>query len=281
MGTRKTSRPEERVPYGRLTFRLRQFLIEFDSNFSVADESIMGSREVAKSMSDLTTFIDSVGYEQDSLQKQRFPAFRNLVYRNLQLSQPPKLQKNLKSSEKTPDYSLATTDTTQVDAIDFDQWLAALPLDKQIDYLRQAQSRVERESSDTDYQLVQERDSRARLRSHKIQLYKRYAVALSCILFFFIGAPLGAIIRKGGLGMPAVMSILLYLLYYTVDQFAVKMAKEGVWPIWEGVWMSSALLAVLGIFFTYQALNDSTMLNPEAWKIAFQQWLDKYKKQKN
>jgi lipopolysaccharide export system permease protein len=108
------------------------------------------------------------------------------------------------------------------------------------------------------------------IKSHEIQVQKKFALSLACLLFFFIGAPLGAIIRKGGLGLPAVLSVFLFILYYTIDTLGLKMAKQGVWPVWEGLWLSTLVLAALGAFFTYKAVNDSVMMNPDSWKAIFQ-----------
>jgi lipopolysaccharide export system permease protein len=94
-------------------------------------------------------------------------------------------------------------------------------------------------------------------------------------LFFFIGAPLGSIIRKGGLGMPAVLSVFLFILYYTIDTFGWKMARQGVWPIWEGMWLSTLVLCLLGLFLTYKAVNDSVVINPDAWKEMLQRLIGK------
>jgi lipopolysaccharide export system permease protein len=94
-------------------------------------------------------------------------------------------------------------------------------------------------------------------------------------LFFFIGAPLGAIIRKGGIGMPVVLSVFLFLFYYTIDTLGVKLARQGVVAIWEGMWFSSLVLATLGVFFTYKAVNDSIVMNPDSWKILLQRFFGK------
>lgn len=82
---------------------------------------------------------------------------------------------------------------------------------------------------------------------------------------FFIGAPLGAIIRKGGLGMPVVISVILFIFYYIIDNIGFKMARDGVWEAWQGMWLSSAILAPLGIFLTYKAVNDSVILNADTY----------------
>ena len=86
---------------------------------------------------------------------------------------------------------------------------------------------------------------------------------------FFIGAPLGAIIRKGGLGMPVVVSVVLFIVYYIIDTMGVKMARESVWEVWQGMWLSSAILLPIGVFLTYKAATDSTLFNVDVWKAFF------------
>jgi lipopolysaccharide export system permease protein len=81
------------------------------------------------------------------------------------------------------------------------------------------------------------------------------------LIFFFIGAPLGAIIRKGGLGTPVVVSVLLFIVYYIIDTMGIKMARENVWEVWQGMWLSSFVLLPIGIFLTYKAATDSVLLN--------------------
>ena len=86
-------------------------------------------------------------------------------------------------------------------------------------------------------------------------------------MFFFIGAPLGAIIRKGGLGTPLVISVFLFIVYYIIDNTGYKMARDGKLEVWQGIWLSSAVLLPLGIFFTYKAMRDSAVLNVDAYRL--------------
>ena len=88
----------------------------------------------------------------------------------------------------------------------------------------------------------------------------------SCLIFFFIGAPLGAIIRKGGLGTPLVISVFLFIVYYIIDNTGYKMARDGHWVVWHGMWISTFVLAPLGIYVTYKAMNDSAVFNPDAYR---------------
>lgn len=103
------------------------------------------------------------------------------------------------------------------------------------------------------------------IRRHRIEWHKKITISLSCLLFFFIGAPLGGIIRKGGLGMPVIVSVLVFIIYYVIDNSGYKMARDGKWIIWMGVWLSSSILAPLGFFLTYKSNNDSVVLNADAY----------------
>jgi len=100
-----------------------------------------------------------------------------------------------------------------------------------------------------------------RINLHKIEWHKKFTLSVACIVLFFIGAPLGAIIRKGGLGMPVVFSILIFILYHIVSMSGMKMVKEGALPSYIGMWLSTAILVPIGIFLTYKATTDSVLLD--------------------
>jgi len=101
---------------------------------------------------------------------------------------------------------------------------------------------------------------------YQVEWHRKFTLALSCILLFFIGAPLGAIIKKGGFGLPLVVSLLLFILYYVISIFGEKLVKQGAWEPLEGMWLSSFLLFPLAIFLTYKASRDSQLFNPESYK---------------
>jgi lipopolysaccharide export system permease protein len=123
-----------------------------------------------------------------------------------------------------------------------------------INYARSTNSYITSSSEDFKW--------RAKLISKfDIEFYKKYSVPVACFILFFIGAPLGAIIRKGGLGWPVVISVFFFMLYYVISMIAEKSVKEGVMPAFEGVWLSSFVLLPIGIFLTYKSNNDSVMFN--------------------
>ncbi len=103
------------------------------------------------------------------------------------------------------------------------------------------------------------------LRRHEIEWHKKFTLAAACLIFLFIGAPLGAIIRKGGLGMPAVISTVFFILYYIISLTGEKIVREGIVPSFQGMWMASVILIITGIFLTYKATNDSSMLNIDTY----------------
>jgi lipopolysaccharide export system permease protein len=107
------------------------------------------------------------------------------------------------------------------------------------------------------------------IRSHVNDWHKKITLSLSCLMFFFIGAPLGAIIRKGGLGMPVVVSVLFFVIYFIIDSGATRVAKSGEMNTILGVWMSTLVLTPVGVFFTYQSNRDSVVFNAELYTRFF------------
>ena len=113
------------------------------------------------------------------------------------------------------------------------------------------------------------------MRKHEIELHRKFTLAFACLIFFFIGAPLGAIIRKGGLGAPVVISVVMFIIYYIIDNTGYKMAREAIWPCWTGMWLSSFVLLPIGIFLTYKAATDSGLFNPEVWLKTYERYKKK------
>ena len=101
------------------------------------------------------------------------------------------------------------------------------------------------------------------LRRIDVEMLKKFALSLACFIFFFIGAPLGALIRKGGLGTPAIIAVLFFVLYWVVDITGVKLAKDGAISAAAGVFISSLVLLPIGMAFTWNAINDKSLINTE------------------
>jgi lipopolysaccharide export system permease protein len=102
-----------------------------------------------------------------------------------------------------------------------------------------------------------------------MEWHRKFTLSVACLIFFFIGAPLGAIIRKGGLGMPVVFSIVLFIFYYILMITGEKFAREDAWSMVNGMWFSSMVFMPLGIWLTYKAATDSGILSLESYEIFF------------
>ena len=107
------------------------------------------------------------------------------------------------------------------------------------------------------------------LRRIDIEILKKFALSVACLIFFFIGAPLGALIRKGGLGTPAIISVLFFVAYWVIDISGTKLARDGAVGAFHGVFISSYVLLPTGLFLTWKAINDSSIFNLDAVKSVF------------
>jgi lipopolysaccharide export system permease protein len=98
---------------------------------------------------------------------------------------------------------------------------------------------------------------------HAIEWHRKFTLSFACIVLFLIGAPLGSIIRKGGLGTPLILAIVFFVFFFLLNNFGEKFAKSGEWTAYFGMWMSSLVLIPIGLFLTYKAMRDSQLFNQE------------------
>jgi lipopolysaccharide export system permease protein len=98
---------------------------------------------------------------------------------------------------------------------------------------------------------------------HAIEWHRKFTLSFACIVLFLIGAPLGSIIRKGGLGTPLVLAIVFFVIIFLLNNFGEKFAKSGEWTVYKGMWLSSGILIPIGLFLTYKAMRDSQLFNQE------------------
>ena len=150
--------------------------------------------------------------------------------------------------------------------LDMDSLIQSVKIEKRDQLFESALNISKRRINELQFKSATISDEKMVIRRHQIELLKKYTLSVACLIFFFIGAPLGAIIRKGGLGTPLVISVLLFLFYYIIDNTGYKMARDGRWEVWIGIWLSTFILAPLGIYVTYKAMNDSSVFNPDSYK---------------
>lgn len=117
--------------------------------------------------------------------------------------------------------------------------------------------------------IVNDYETARSIRRRQVEWHRKFSLSFSCLVLFFIGAPLGAIIRKGGLGLPLVISVAFFILFYVISMTGEKFVKEGVWEAWQGMWAASAVLLPIGVFLTTKATTDSQLLDADSWKKFF------------
>ena len=159
----------------------------------------------------------------------------------------------------------------------FAVFFAGLPAKERVTAIQNAQeharSLLENTSvSKTDIDATMEKQRR-----YQIEWQKKFSLSFACIMFFFIGAPLGALIRKGGLGVPMVISVLFFVVYYVLSMTGEKFAREGVYAPWIGLWISTFIILPIGILLFYQATHDSAALMSENYLTFIRKISDKIK----
>lgn len=249
------------VPYRRESFTDKEIMIAFDANFNRMDEGGMRNQYVGKNITELQATIDSVNARVDSIGNVYGNAIKEIPY--LGVSYYKRTYENgvVVNKKQRP--------VTLEVPLDVDSLFQGKNEGTYKGYLTQALNKAKRNRQDYEFRSYAMGDDRKTIRRHAIELQKKFTLSFACIIFFFIGAPLGAIIRKGGLGMPLVISVFLFIFYYIIDNTGYKMARNGSLEVWQGMWLSSAVLLPLGIFFTYKAVNDSAVFNRDAYMNFF------------
>ena len=268
------------VPYRRETFSTKDILIDFDANFTRTDESFMQNQYMGKQLKDLQTSIDSITIRLDSIKAINSKNVYDMSYKKTfskpkrELAQQAETGTGNTATANDAD-SLTKISNEPVKIINFDSLYKAEAPSGQAALLVRAKSNIESVKADYYFKAATLGDEAYKVRRHLTEWHKKFTLSFACMVFFFIGAPLGAIIRKGGLGMPVVISVILFIFYYIIDNIGFKMARDGIWEAWEGMWLSSAILAPLGIFLTYKAVNDSVILNADTYLNAIKNFIGK------
>jgi lipopolysaccharide export system permease protein len=157
--------------------------------------------------------------------------------------------------------------------LDIDSVLKSIPASQRRSLYANAIAQSENTKTDLVIRSGESIMTQNNMRRHQAEYYRKFTLPFTCLVFFFIGAPLGAIIRRGGLGFPVVVSFLLFIVYYIIDNVGYKLARDGVWIAWHGVCLSSFVLFPLGVFITYKANKDSALLNADAYRKLLRRFL--------
>lgn len=241
---------QKNVPYRREAFREKHAIIEFNSDFNMVDAGIMSNQSNSKDMAMLQAGIDSMRVQNDSVGRVYFKEAMNGTY---------KISADLKKADTLK------IEQAHLGEYNVDSLFNVATLSQKQKIISTAVNRAESAGSDWSIKSYSMSQTDTSLRRHMTSWHEKLTLSVACLIFFFIGAPLGGIIRKGGLGMPVVVSVLIFIIYYIINNTGYKMARDGQWVVWMGMWTSTAILAPLGAFLTYKSNNDSVVLNADAY----------------
>lgn len=253
------------VPYRRETFVRKLFIIDFDQNFEMQDADFSGSartkgiRQLRAGADSLVALIDSnarsyyADMERGTLYVPRSARPQGFVMANTS-------QEGIDRSQFVRD-STAKAFALRTDTVPFDTLVARLPMARQHDIVQRALQKATTAGNDLEYRVEIMQYDQRNLNRHKLEIWQKVTLALACLVFFFIGAPLGAIIRKGGLGFPVVVAVVIFIFYYLVNTFGKHLATTGIISPMLGMWFSTMVLTPIGIFLTVKSNNDSVVFN--------------------
>ena len=239
------------VPYRRETFSTKRIVLDFDSGFDMAEVGGIASDARSKGLSKILHDLDSIHEFNDSVGHQYYKESTYSTFYKPQLDKKD-------SVNLMKEVAKATTD--------FDNTYALLPGEKKQAVLQMASNDAKAALNDLEFKSEYSDYLNREDRLHQMEAINKFTLSLSCLIFFFIGAPLGAIIRKGGLGVPVIISVLVFIIFYILDNTGMKMARDDNWTVWFGKMLGTAVLSPIAIFFTYKANNDSVVFNIDLYK---------------
>lgn len=239
------------VPYRRETFTAKKIVLDFDGDFNMADATSLSNDARGKSLKKIFHDIDSLNITYDSI--------GNAYYKDEKMGMyfTPKINKR---------DSLAAIKAGMANNFNIDSTYSHLSTSKKSQVVNDALAKTQAAVNDLDFKSMITKDGDKIINDHEIEAINKFTVALSCLIFFFIGAPLGAIIRKGGLGIPVIISVLVFIVYYILDNSGYRMARGGMWSVWFGKGLAPAVLTPIAVFVTYKANKDSVVFNIDLYK---------------
>ena len=246
------------VPYRRETFSQKRIVLDFDADFNLTDAASLTNNAKGKSLAQIRNDVDSLNHDYDSIGRMFYEDAKRAFYSSGGLSKLDSLRA----------VKMAGTKTFNIDTI-----YNRMSAEKRQQAVSGALSKIQTEKNNIEFKALITSEGDRVIRQHHIWAIDKFTLSLSCLLFFFIGAPLGAIIRKGGLGIPVIISVLVFIIYYILDNTGYQMARRGIWAVWFGKSIATVVLTPMAVFFTYKANNDSVVFNLDLYRTFFMKLL--------
>jgi len=254
MQKKSRNKRQKTYPARRDKFEVQEMLVQLvDFGLQRTDENLFKSSYQMMNLSQLKNVTDSLINEILANQVELKTVINTTSY----YKNKTFLYKPEKSDTLIPEKNILS--------FNLDTAILAQNREEQIRILTQAIGSVRNTTNFLNNSYITQDNKVRRLRKYQIETHRKYTLSLACMLFFFIGAPLGAIIRKGGLGMPVVISVLFFIIYYIISLTGEKSSRESVLSPFTGMWVSTFILVPLGAFLTYKASKDSIIMNTETY----------------
>ena len=256
--TPKKYEERERMPFAKATFKKDVINIDLSKLNTNVETGEIANTNTMLNVGELNYTLDSLNtnYKKD------IKSFTENIYQRININ------------NKAVNFSIADT-TIQTKKINFNKdLLADLDSGKKTQAIKYATTNVESTVFSIESSKFEMEEKQKNINGHWIALYEKFVIAFSCILMFFIGAPLGAIIRKGGLGMPIVFAVTIFIIFHFINTFGKKLAQEdGITPF-LGTWMSTIVLTPLAVLLTYRAIKDiGGVINLDVILVPIQKYL--------
>lgn len=234
-------------------------------DFERTDNELFSTGQT-KNIAQLTHDIDSLNHRNDSLSLTGYePLLRNLFINDTSRILPT--SDSLRAISAARRRMVMAADSVR-----------EMDLRQRRTLYQQARNFANSSRSMLSFDETSAKDTLDQLYRHQVEWHRKISLPVSILIFFLIGASLGAIIRKGGLGMPIVVSVVFFVIYYIISITGEKLAREGTWPAWAGMWLSTFILAPLSVFLTWKATNDSTLFNLDAYLAPFRKLIKVFKR---
>ncbi|HQK70745.1 MAG TPA: LptF/LptG family permease [Bacteroidales bacterium] len=255
---------QQKYPFRRDRFKEQTIVISLSGfDFERSKEDLLKFSSATKNIRQLQYYIDSLSKLNIERKKSYFTEFNTaFIYQKRNFYVPGVTVNDSSELKNAPAFEpWKLLDTMNLDAKKY-------ALDRALEYARYSANYVTEKRE-------QIQNNTKSLRNYQIDYHKKFTLSLACIVFLLIGAPLGSIIRKGGLGTPAVISVFFFVIYYIISVSTEKLARESHINIFIGMWAAFIILLPVGIFLTYKATTDSSIFNIETYTRFFKKIKDK------
>ena len=246
------------IPYMRETFHTEVDMIPFDASFNMMDANLFNGDAKTKEFTKILSGIDSLNIVSDSIGRHYLKIAKGQYLKGTfpkEVQDSAALMARAQEQEPLDSTYMHLNPTQRKTAI------------------KSALANAQSTQAEFEFRGMTTGSTNSTLRRHHMEARKKFTHSLACLIFFFIGAPLGAIIRKGGLGVPVVVSVIVFIFYYIINAAGEKMAKSGEWAVWFGIWLSTMVLTPIGLFLINRANKDSVVFNIEGYQNFFKRLL--------